>query len=343
MSGFDDDWLALREPADARSRDAALATALAEGLRAATASDEDAPLRVLDLGSGTGSNFRCLVPRLGARQVWTLIDHDETLLGRVPARLAPWAEARGLELRHGVAGAEADAPPSSSSPSTSLAPGDGSRDDVPDRAAIAASSGERISDLLSLHGETLTATVARRRHDLATELDALPFAEHSLVSGSALLDLAGADWLDALASRCEDAGCAVYLVLSYDGRTEWTPALEDDTAVAERFDRHQRQDKGLGPALGPAAAAHFAERLRERGFAVSGATSDWRLDGADAALQRELASGFAGAAREIDPAFAARADAWLEQRHALVDAGRSTLLVGHLDVLGLPGQGGVRD
>ena len=299
MSGFDDDWLALREPADARSRDAALATALAEGLRAARASDEDAPLRVLDLGSGTGSNFRCLVPQLGARQAWTLIDHDAALLERVPARLSPWAEARGLTLRHGTDAA----------------------------------------DLVSLHGETLTATIERRRHDLATELDALPFAEHSLVTGSALLDLAGADWLDALASRCEDAGCAVYLVLSYDGRTAWTPALEDDTAVAERFDRHQRQDKGLGPALGPAAAAHFAERLRERGFAVSGATSDWRLDGADAALQRELASGFAGAAREIDPAFAARADAWLERRHALVDAGRSTLLVGHLDVLALPGRG----
>lgn len=294
MSGFDDEWLALREPVDERSRDVALADALAEHLRTVSSDTPDVPLRILDLGSGTGSNFRCLAPRLGPHQAWTLIDNDTALLERVPLRLGRWAEARRLEVR--------------------------------DEA-----------DRLSVRGAAFAASVDRRRHDLARELDALLFADHDLVTGSALLDLAGAAWLDALAARCAAATCAVHLVLSYDGRVGWSSEVEDDAAVAERFDAHQRQDKGLGTALGPDAAARFAASLRGHGFAVSTAASDWRLGAADAGLQRALASGFAAAAREIDPAFARRADAWLARRHELIDRDRSGLLVGHLDVLALPG------
>ena len=39
--------------------------------------------RVLDLGSGTGSNVRYLAPRLPGPQEWTLLDHNRDLLDRV--------------------------------------------------------------------------------------------------------------------------------------------------------------------------------------------------------------------------------------------------------------------
>ncbi|MGD8498218.1 MAG: class I SAM-dependent methyltransferase, partial [Chromatiales bacterium] len=58
MSGFSPDWLALREPLDARARSAALVDRL-------RAQAPRGPRRILDLGSGTGSNLRYLAPRLG--------------------------------------------------------------------------------------------------------------------------------------------------------------------------------------------------------------------------------------------------------------------------------------
>ena len=71
-------WLALREPADAAARDRAagvvLAPLLADGGRSGKA-----PLRVVDLGAGTGANLRWLAPRLARlsrRQEWTLVDSD---------------------------------------------------------------------------------------------------------------------------------------------------------------------------------------------------------------------------------------------------------------------------
>ena len=77
---FSADWLALREPADHRARAEALVPPLVRWWRARGARG-----RIVDLGSGTGSNLRWLAPRLGGAQEWTLVDHDAGLLARAVA------------------------------------------------------------------------------------------------------------------------------------------------------------------------------------------------------------------------------------------------------------------
>ena len=74
---FDFEWLSLREPVDHRSRAAALLRPLQTEWCARRWS------RILDLGSGTGSNLRYLAPKLSGSQAWTLLDHDPDLLDRV--------------------------------------------------------------------------------------------------------------------------------------------------------------------------------------------------------------------------------------------------------------------
>jgi SAM-dependent methyltransferase len=76
---FDPAWLALREPVDHRSRAGAAPSLLAPAWRAGGWS------RVVDLGSGTGSNLRYLAPRLPGVRHWTLVDHDAGLLARAAA------------------------------------------------------------------------------------------------------------------------------------------------------------------------------------------------------------------------------------------------------------------
>jgi len=70
METFDADWLAMREPVDHRSRAEGLIPPLVHAWQARGWS------RVLDLGSGTGSNLRYLAPRLPRGQTWVLVDHD---------------------------------------------------------------------------------------------------------------------------------------------------------------------------------------------------------------------------------------------------------------------------
>ncbi|HWS76712.1 MAG TPA: class I SAM-dependent methyltransferase [Quisquiliibacterium sp.] len=74
MSGFDADWLSLREPADHRARDPGLLREVAGAL-----GQLDRPT-VTDLACGTGSTLRALAPHLPARQLWRLVDHDPRLL-----------------------------------------------------------------------------------------------------------------------------------------------------------------------------------------------------------------------------------------------------------------------
>lgn len=95
---FDPAWLALREPVDHRSRSAAALSLLA------SAWQEGGWSRIVDLGSGTGSNTRYLTPRLPGIRHWTLVDHDAGLLERAMApegaevtRVVGDLAARGLE------------------------------------------------------------------------------------------------------------------------------------------------------------------------------------------------------------------------------------------------------
>lgn len=86
MNAFSSDWLALREPADMRSRSREIANAVSAwfGLRK--------HVRVLDLGAGTASNLRATAPLLGAQQDWALVDNDADLLRHARQTLRNWAD-----------------------------------------------------------------------------------------------------------------------------------------------------------------------------------------------------------------------------------------------------------
>ncbi|KGE04226.1 class I SAM-dependent methyltransferase [Pseudohaliea rubra] len=163
--------------------------------------------------------------------------------------------------------------------------------------------------------------------DLA-DLPSLPLARAGLVTASALLDLVSRAWLEALA-RCLTV--PFYAALSYSGSMRWLPPDPRDEAITAAFNRHQRGDKGLGPALGPEAAETAAAIFEAAGFDVLRASSPWQLESSMAALQRELTAGIAAAAGEAGVAGAA---AWGRQRRQLADETRCE--ISHLDILAVP-------
>jgi hypothetical protein len=257
MSGFSAEWLALREPADAAARSTTVEQFVSRALSSC------GPLRIVDLGSGTGSNVRYLSARLPGPRQWRLVDNDAALLTRARELLPIPVEAR-------------------------------------------------ISDLGNLESDV--------------------FSGCHLVTASALLDLVSESWLTDLVARCRRAGSAVLVALNYDGRVECTPAHNDDELVREMVNRHQRTDKGFGPALGPSAGTRAEAALREAGYDVIRDKSDWNLGPADTELQRQLIRGWASAATELSPSDAPRIHRWECRRMDSVAAGVSSLVVGHDDV-----------
>ncbi len=268
MSGFSVDWLALREPVDAVSRNPELI-----GELRAWRQRHDR-LSVLDLGSGTGANFRYLYPLLDGEQHWFLVDHDPTMLARGDELLRQWAATR------------------ESNPSLEW-----------------------------------------RLLDLNRDWERLDLPDVHLVTASALFDLVSAAWLERFARRCREWRAAVFVTLSYDGAIIWEPALEGDEALRERINRHQRTDKGFGPALGPDAPATLAILLRQLGYWVMLRPSPWRLGPEHATLQTVLREGWAKTARTLAPEPAGWLDDWATERRRLIERGHSRLHVGHWDLL----------
>jgi hypothetical protein len=171
--------------------------------------------------------------------------------------------------------------------------------------------------------------------DLADNLGRAVADDSDLVTTSALLDLVSAPWLERLVAILAIGRRPLYAALSFDGRVDLTPACRGDAAIIDAVNRHQLTDKGFGLALGPQGGAAAVAALEAEGFAVAQGPSDWVFGPADAAIQREMLAGWAGAAPEMGVA-PGLLDAWLAERRAHVAAGRSAMRVGHLDFFAAP-------
>lgn len=173
-------------------------------------------------------------------------------------------------------------------------------------------------------------TVSYRQLDLADTdaLAALATRERcDVLTGSALIDLVSAAWLDAILDIAEANQAALLFALNYGGTERWSPPSEHDAAVLAGFNADQRRDKGFGLALGADAVAHLSRSLSGRAFKSTGGDSDWRLGKNDRALMTMLAEGIAEAAVRggCDAESAGR---WLQARREAAGA-----VIAHRDIV----------
>ncbi|HUF56774.1 MAG TPA: class I SAM-dependent methyltransferase [Thermohalobaculum sp.] len=195
----------------------------------------------------------------------------------------------------------------------------------PQRWRLVDHDGDLLAEARAPEGVTVEPVVA----DLGAGVAPLLHPGPQLVTASAFFDLVGAAWLDAFVGAAAAAGTVVHAVLTYDGRQDWAGAHPLDGAVLAAFNAHQRQDKGLGPALGPLAHSALADRLRAAGFGVTEGASDWRLEAPrDAALIAALAEGTGAALASL---LGAGARDWAAAR-----ARAGAVTIGHRDLVALP-------
>jgi hypothetical protein len=179
-------------------------------------------------------------------------------------------------------------------------------------------------------------TVTARPVDLARDLELALEGPLDLVTTSALLDLVSPDWLERLATEAAVRRLPVYAALTYDGEVGLEPADPLDRAVVAAVNRHQRTDKGFGPALGPSAPQAAKAAFAAVGYQLTEGRSDWRFGADDRAIQHAVVEGFAQAARELGELAASEIDGWLRRRLERIEAAASTMTVGHVDLFAWP-------
>lgn len=220
MSDFSAEWLRLREPADHRSRDTALA---AEVARLFTLRKT---IRIVDLGSGLGSNLRALAPQLPCDQHWRLLDHDVGLLDQAMMELGRWKSGAlngGERLQLSIGGRSVSVRAEPIDLALSLEAAFATPPDLVTAAALfdltSADWIERLADLLAVHRVPLYATLTYNggdRGDPAHPLDAAIIAalhvhQHT---DKGFGPAAGPDAVEALRKALTARGFAVHIAPS---------------------------------------------------------------------------------------------------------------------------------
>ncbi len=185
-------------------------------------------------------------------------------------------------------------------------------------------------------GDPPRLTVTARPVDLARDLELALEGPLELVTTSALFDLVSTPWLERLAVELAARNLPVYAALTYNGEAMLDPADPFDGRIVEAVNRHQRTDKGFGPALGPAAAA-----AAKRAFEAVGYTVDrgplglavWAGRPGNPATD----AGRLGRRRPGTGRPAGRRDRRLAKAaHGIHRRGRSAMTVGHVDLFARP-------
>jgi hypothetical protein len=169
--------------------------------------------------------------------------------------------------------------------------------------------------------------------NLAVAPEALPLDAIDAVLCGGLLPQVSRDWLERLVDTLRTPFLAC---LMDDGRDAWMPRHAADGLVANGLRRARGYDAGFGPALGTRAAPVAAALLRDSGFQVTLAASDWRIPRTALHMARVLIQDTAAAARIALPRHSHAIDAWEAARLRQSLAARLGVRIGHRDMLALP-------
>ena len=309
MSGFSSEWLALREAVDHRSLNATLKSKV-ETFFANCLVSVDQPLKVLDLGCGSGSNLRALAGFLPDFQHWTMVDHDLELLTAARQTLSQWGGTAPWGRTEEAMQPSLDLSSASASILTS-----GHAQDGPEPL------------LIKYAGKTIQIEFSQVDLDLSIErLLERPF---DLVTAAAFFDLVSEKWIKRF---CENLKTSFYTTLIYNGMEQWLPQIEVDKEVLRAFHQDQTRDKGFGIAAGPQATQALMDRLQANHFLCDCASSPWVLDGlADRSLIERLSSGSLEAVRRTRSVSESMLEKWSNRNRNLTQC-----TIGHWDLWAYP-------
>lgn len=289
MTGFSAEWLALREPADERARHAGL-----NGKAISLLGNRDREWMIVDLGAGSGSNFRYLAPNLGGTQSWHLLDVDKGLLETAATAISEWAQAQGWSVYQDGRHIVIDAPNGRWIVTTELADIDQNLDylRLDDVDLITASA---FLDLVSESWvDRFAARVARSHPPCLFTLS---------YNGDLVFDPADADdtWVADLLNQHQGTDKGFGAALGPRATGYLKEAMESFGYVVVTGESPWQLD----------------------GHTHAG----------DGELQRVLLSDWVTALAKWQPQHGSRLESWLNRRMTLVEKGISALRIGHEDVL----------
>ncbi|MEM5581344.1 class I SAM-dependent methyltransferase [Roseibium sp. AS2] len=180
-----------------------------------------------------------------------------------------------------------------------------------------------------------TGRIDLRQIDLARDLEQLPFADVAAVTTSAFLDLVSEAFVERLVEQVVKARKPFLASLTYDGRVRFDPEAPFDSDILAAHDRHQRTNKGFGPALGPEAASRAIALFEAAGYRVVQGPSDWRVAPHEHDFLMEFLGGWVRVGEDLNLPSQAL-ETWWRDRARQIRSEELSVTVGHVDFAALP-------
>lgn len=313
MSGdFKPDWLAARDPYDRAALDGEAIGLVEEWARRLPL---ERPIRVVDLGCGTGAGLRRALGWLAGRPVDAYaVDADERLLACLAAR----SPDRKSEL----------GPPS----------------EATETGAEKGPTGSGRASAPFATPESLRVAVTPILTDLLAPLDGAGGPAEGtvdLVVAHAVADLLPLDrFADRIAALLRPGGYA-HVALTYDGETDFSPTDDHDLdrRVIDAYHRHMDRALVDRPAYGGSTAGRrLAGALASAGLrVVRAAPSIWDARASDGragvAVLDQLIGFVVVSLSELGEPPVSEVACWEAARRAALAAGELRARVRHVDVL----------
>ncbi len=176
---------------------------------------------------------------------------------------------------------------------------------------------EQAEDQISALASTLQRNdfgFRTHRLDLKRFPSGLTAINPNLITLSAFVDLVSVDWLSRLVTYALMERIPVYTALTYSGSVTISPEDPSDARIVDACNRHQLNDKGFGPALGPAGADRITKLFKVARFHTIERSSNWDIGPDQAELQNALLKGWAQAVHETRLVADDETDSWLQRR-----------------------------
>ena len=203
---------------------------------------------------------------------------------------------------------------------------------TPQKWILADDDGQNLQQAASQRTKS-GVVITPQRCNLAEQLRAWPDGT-DLVTATALFDLAGPGWIEALCGLLAAEKLPLLATITYSGEQAFEPPLPDDAQMLAAFNKHQRLDKGLGgPAAGPAAASHLVGALTHAGYSIVQGESPWLLTAdQNKEMIAAIVTGWSEAVGEAGLVELPLAQQWKQARLAKTDG----LTVSHTDLFATP-------
>jgi len=297
MSGFDKDWLALREPFDQAARSAELAADFVAALGASVEPE------IVDLGGGTAANFRVLAPRIARNQHWRLLDFDPLLLDHALDAVSEWAHFQGWEVLR------------TDARTLIVHAGAG-------RWSLSVEHFDLAVSLEAFPFESFDAVVTTAFLDLVSQDWIMRFSNCLAAARRPVLATLTVD------------GRRVWV--PDDADDEWIESafrLHQEGDKGFGMSLGVNATSALAQSL---IQAGFEVRERASDWQIDGGTEGGIEGGRDRAMLRQLLDDTARVAAEVHPEEVTRIGAWYRLRRGQIARGELRYIVGHRDLLALP-------